>query len=116
MTGAINFTALENDFDTFLQNNGVDADVTLHDEGTQFTVKVGVRKAQVDENLTDGLQQNRDKLTVMRKRWDPAASRPPQKGDLFVISGRRRRAMEAQPVEFNGVTNDIIAYNIRISG
>lgn len=116
MTAAINAAKIESDFDTFLQNNGVDADVTLHPEGTNFSIKVGPRRAQSDENLTDGLQQDRDRLTVMRTRWDAAAGRAPQKGDLFVIAGRRRRAMEAQPVEFNNVTNDTIAYNIRVTG
>ena len=116
MTAAVNSAKIESDFDTFLQNNGVTAQVTLHPEATAFPIKVGMRKAQGDENLTDGLQQDRDRCVVMSKRWDGLAGRAPKKGDLFVISGRRRRAMEAQPVEWNGLTNDTIAYTIRLSG
>ena len=119
MSAPVNWSQVEASFDAMFQNNGIPAQVTLHADpgaGTTFSIQVFLRRAQADENLTDGLQQDRDRVSVMRQRWDNAAPRPPQKGDLFVISGRRRRAMEAQPVECAGLSNDTIGYNIRVTG
>lgn len=114
MTTAVNWTKIETDFDTFIQNNGVDVSVRLRDGVTTFTIKGAMRRTS-PENLTDGLQQHGERLSVMRSRWDAGAGRTPNKGDQVTISGRRQAIMSWNPVEVP-TTSDIIGYNLRLSG
>mgnify|MGYP001812655387 CR=1 FL=1 len=108
----MNMASVANAVDSILQANGNTASVTLNDGVTTFTVKTGMRK-RVGENLTDGLQQENDRLLVLASRWDPEAGRAPEKGDQLTINGRRQ-AVEA--VNSVGVGDTVWAYNLELRG
>lgn len=101
-------------WDSFIQQNGNDTQVLLNDGVTTFTVKTAMRKRPV-ENLTDGLQQENDRLSVMASRWETGAGagRMPEKGDILTINGRRQAIASANTV---AMQDTLIAFNIELRG
>jgi hypothetical protein len=90
---AVNWNKVIADFDIFIENEGQTVDVLLRDGVTTFSLKMVKRKIPV-ENMTDGIQQNSEYLSVMASRWwaGAGASRDPEKGDqiTYVVDGRRQ--------------------------
>lgn len=108
----VNWTQVEQDLDAFFQANGDDVSVLLNDGVTTFTVK-GLQRKTPAENLTDGLQQEGDRLSVMAARWLAGAGRAPEKGDLVTTNGHRQAV---QAVNRKTVSNLTIGYNLTILG
>ena len=92
---------------------GVDCDFTLR-TGQQFTIR-GVIKYQAEQSMTDGVNQDRRRLTVAADTWDALApaGQMPFKGDRVNIDGSRFAVMEADPVRMSDVK---VVYRMRLTG
>lgn len=101
------------DFDSVLQQEGTDTEFRLM-SGEVFTLRARVRSSG-EQDLTDGVSQDRRRVTVMAHRWDAAApaGRSPQKGDQVVIDGRRHAVEEADPRLAGGIR---ITWNLVVKG
>ncbi len=108
----IDWKGIANDFAQVFEASGVDAEVRLLDGVTTFKTKVTRRRAPV-ENLTDGLQQNANRVSLMAGPWIACAGRAPMKGDQLVIDGRRQAVQSAQPV-YGG--NELVGYTLTVLG
>jgi hypothetical protein len=86
--------------------------------GSTFSIKTtrAVPSSQAAvENLTAGIQQYELKMLVPYDPWHNAAgaSRPPQKGDIVLISGRTHAVETCIVVEAGGVK---FGYDVRVKG
>ena len=110
----VNWAKVKQDFDSALQANGNDATVLLNDGVTTFTIRTTTVKRR-GEDLTDGLQQENDRLSLMADRWEAGAGagRMPQKGDIFEINGRRQAVLEANTVARD---DTLIGYTVELRG
>lgn len=108
----VDWDAVEAAFDSMIEANGQDVDVVLRDGITTFSLKGVMRKAPV-QNMTDGLQQEQDRLSVMRDRWDAGAGRDPEKGDQVTLNGRRQAVQSVNAV---GAGNRLIGFNLVLLG
>lgn len=108
----VNWTRYISDMDTFFQAEGQDVDVLLRDGVTTFTIK-GMKAKLPVENLTDGLQQNAERMSVMASRWDAGAGRAPEKGDQLTYDGRRQ-AIQSVSRALGG--NQTIGYRLTVLG
>ena len=91
MAGVIQWaTTVANAVKTAIDQHGMSATVTLRGGSPTFNAKVAEGRGRV-RSITDGLDQQRYRVTVMASVWDAGAGggRPPQKGDLVVVQGRR---------------------------
>ena len=100
-------------FDDLIQADGVDCSFVLRDT-TAFTIR-GMARFQAENSLTDGLQQDKRKLSVMETRWRAAAplGRNPEKGDQVTIHGHRYAVEEADPALMQ---NTILGWRIKLKG
>lgn len=82
--------------------------------GETFTIR-GVLRHQAEQSATDGINQDRRRLTVAADRWDAAAppGRMPNKGDQVTIDGQRYGVMEADAVNMADLR---IHYRIHLTG
>lgn len=92
---------------------GVDCAFRLR-TGEEFTIR-GVIKYQGEQSMTDGVNQDRRRLTVAADTWDAAApaDQMPCKGDRVSIDGSRFAIMEADPVRMSDAK---ICYRMRLTG
>ena len=109
----VDLSKVKSAFDTAIQQNGVDCTFTLR-SGETFTIK-GFLRFQREELLTEGMNQDRRKLSFMEDRWRVEApiGRDPEKGDQVVVSGRRFAIEEADPQLFQDV---VIGWRVRLMG
>lgn len=112
MMRSVNWLQLKRVFSEQIGSMGISADVTLHDGGVPFCVSV-VRRRAPTENLTDGLQQNGERVSVMADPWLDNARRAPQKGDQLTIDNHRYAIQTAKPV-YGGET--LIGYTLTVLG
>lgn len=110
---AVNWTQIKADFDAAIQAEGSDCAFTLR-TGEQFVLR-GTLRFLSEEGISDGLNQDRRKLSVMADRWENAApaSRNPEKGDQVVVHGRRFAVEEADPATGG---NQVIGWRLRLKG
>lgn len=100
-------------FDDLIQSEGHTCNFELR-SGEKFAVK-GALRFQAEDQLTDGINQDRRKLSIMASRWSAAAppGRDPEKGDLVTVDGRRHRIMEADPALCSGQR---LGWRIKLTG
>jgi hypothetical protein len=109
----IPYAKVENAFDEFIQSNGADCEFRLR-TGEVFVIR-GAARFQAEQGMTEGLQQDRRRLSVMEARWRAAAptGRDPEKGDQVTVSGTRFAIQEADPAI---VQNRVIGWRIKLKG
>ena len=110
---AVDWARVKQDFDSAMQSEGSDCAFVLR-SGEQFTIK-GVLRFLPEVTMTDGLHQDRRKLSVMADRWEAAApaNRDPEKGDQVTVHGRRFAVEEADPATGG---NQVIGWRLRLKG
>jgi hypothetical protein len=100
-----NWERIGADLRKVIKENGMTAAVTLR-EGAAFTVPVGKGRSRTTD-LTQGLEQERDRVIVQYDEWHGVAPRAPEKGDLMVVVGKRYRISDVKQAEAG---DQILAY------
>lgn len=116
MPTAVNWTRWISDMDDAFESEGATVDVLLRDGGGTFSVKMMRRKIPT-ENLTDGLQQNSELVSVMASRWFTGAGvgREPEKGDQITWQTTgRRQAIQVSTAAMGG--EDVIGFRLTVLG
>lgn len=110
---AIPWAKVKQAFDDMIENEGSLCEFRLR-SGEVFSIK-GVMRFTAEEQMTDGLSQDRRKLSIMADRWSAQAppARDPEKGDQVVVDGRRHGIMEADPAVASGQR---IGWRLRLTG
>jgi hypothetical protein len=104
---------IEAAFDSMINDAGSDCTFELY-TGETFTVK-GVLRFTPELGLTEGINHDSRKLSVMGKRWANVAppDRFPEKGDQVTINGCKYAIEEADPAMVSG---SMIGWRIKLRG